>query len=899
MRLVFKMENKMAKNLKIVTWNANGLHNHLSELNLFLKNENIDICLVSESHNTKQSYINIKGYAKYNAYHPRNLARGGVTIFVKEKIKHHEYSKIETEQMQVVTVSVLINNKPCNISSIYCPPRHNSTANEFIDLLKTLGPCFIIGGDFNAKNVYWGSRLTTKKGKELLIAGRYMKCEFHSGNKPTYWPTDPNKLPDIIDFFISKGINSNHVLMHNSNDLSSDHSPVVMIINDNILEKPHPPSLINNKTNWYLFQRYVTESTDLNVSLKTPYEIEEELDSFIKNIQEAAWTCTPQYVKTCRTSSTEEVKTVLKEKRKARKKWQQCRTSENKNRLNQLCNKLKQILHNNEQQSLSNRLKHVTATKDTEYSLWKTTKNYYKSSVTIPPIKKDDGTWAKSAKEKAITFADHLEDTFKPLPSLSSQENVVNTHKVDYQSITPVSLQELKALIKFDLKPNKAPGYDLITGKVLKALPDNGIRKLLYIINASLRLQYVPSQWKVAEVIMILKPGKKPNDKKSYRPISLLPTIAKVFEKLLLKRLNVIIEDRNLIPTHQFGFRSKHSTVEQVHRVTNEIEKSFNENKICSGVFIDVAQAFDKVWHDGLNFKLYRDLPNQYSRILKSYIAGRFFRVKFEDEYSKIRKITAGVPQGSVLGPTLYILFTRDIPTANDIKIATFADDTVILATGSTVTESTRKLQASTDDIISWTKKWRIKLNDTKSVHVNFTNKKTQNLPVYMNGNAIPYANTAKYLGFTLDAKLKWKEHVKKKVNELNLNFKKMYWLLNPYSSMSMQNKILLYQQILKPKWTYGIQIWGCTAKSNLKPIQTFQNKVLRLITNCPWYVRNVDIHRDLHIATVNDEVKFYAKKHSLKLLQHANEELQDVIRNPMHRRRLRRTLPMDLCLET
>ena len=851
----------MPKSLKIVTWNANGLQNHIRELQIFLLKEGIDICLISESHNTLQTYINVKGYRIYNAYHPLGIARGGVTVLVRENIKHNEHSKIESLQMQVVTISVNINNKICNMSAIYCPPRYTPKAEDFIDLFESLGPCFIIGGDFNAKNTYWGSRLTTAKGRNLLRAGRYKKCNFHSGNKPTYWPTDNQKIPDLIDFYVSKGINKNHIFVQNCDDLSSDHTPVLMTVSENIIEKAQTPTLTNNKTHWEYFRFYVNEKTNLNVSLKTPYEVEEELDKLINNIQSAAWRSTPTNNKTVKPLCTEEIRNLIKEKRKARKKWQTNRTSENKNKVNQLSNKLKRVLKNKEDTELTNRLKNLTATKDTNYSLWKTTKQVCSATLTIPPIKLDNGDWAKNAVEKADLFADYLEETFKPYPRLSNDENISGSRFNDDTVIPLVTFNELKSVIKHDIKNFKAPGYDLITGKLLKELPEKGIKNLLYIINASLRLKYVPSQWKVAEVLMILKPGKQPNDKKSYRPISLLTTMSKVFEKLFLKRLNPVLEERHLIPTHQFGFRTKHSTVEQVHRVTNVIEKAFQDKHICSGVFIDVAQAFDKVWHDGLNFKLQRDLPKSHSEILKSYITERFFRIKHEDEFSSLRKIEAGVPQGSVLGPTLYILYTRDIPSTPDTNIATFADDTVLLVTGPNVSENTHKLQTATNNIISWTKKWRIKLNESKSTHINFTHRNIVNLPIFMNNNEVPYANTAKYLGFTLDAKLKWKEHVKKKIEELKINLRKMYWLFSPNSNISLKNKLLLYQQILKPKWTYGIQIWGCTAKSNIKLIQTFQNKVLRLITNSPWYIRNDDIHRDLDIPYVNDVIKIYAKK--------------------------------------
>jgi len=154
------------------------------------------------------------------------------------------------------------------------------------------------------------------------------------------------------------------------------------------------------------------------------------------------------------------------------------------------------------------------------------------------------------------------------------------------------------------MNPKKAPEFDLITGEVLQQLPRKAIVKITNLINAVFRLKYVPRLWKVAEVIMIPKSGKPPREAASYRPISLLPVMSKLFEKLLIKRLKPIIDGKNLNPNHQFAFQSKHSTIDQVHRITNIIENALEEKKVCSAIFLDVAQAFDKVWHEGLNYKL-------------------------------------------------------------------------------------------------------------------------------------------------------------------------------------------------------------------------------------------------------------------------------------------------------
>jgi hypothetical protein len=118
-------------------------------------------------------------------------------------------------------------------------------------------------------------------------------------------------------------------------------------------------------------------------------------------------------------------------------------------------------------------------------------------------------------------------------------------------------------------------------------------------------------------------------------------------------------------------------------------------------------------------------------------------------------------------------------------------------------------------------------------VHIDFTNQRVEHKPIYINHHAVPYKNTAKYLGMMLDTKLRWKLHIKKK-QELNLKYRKMYWLMGRYSALSVCNKLMLYQQVLKPVWTYGIQLWGCTSQSNRNIIQRFQNRVLRGIVDAP-----------------------------------------------------------------
>jgi hypothetical protein len=140
------------------------------------------------------------------------------------------------------------------------------------------------------------------------------------------------------------------------------------------------------------------------------------------------------------------------------------------------------------------------------------------------------------------------------------------------------------------------------------------------------------------------------------------------------------------------------------------------------------------------------------------------------------------------------------------------------MATGNTLHEPTTKLQQAADDIATWARKWRIKLHETVSTYINFTKQKIDQRSI-LNAVTIPPANTAKYLGMTPDAKLRWKAHIKEKQGERQIKFRKMYWPLGRRSELSMYNKPLLYTQMLRPLCTYGVHLWGCAKKGNIDVI--------------------------------------------------------------------------------
>ena len=227
--------------------------------------------------------------------------------------------------------------------------------------------------------------------------------------------------------------------------------------------------------------------------------------------------------------------------------------------------------------------------------------------------------------------------------------------------------------------------------------------------------------WKHAKVISLLKPGKDPALPSSYRPISLLDTIGKLFEKILLHKILNVVSKRGLMRDEQFGFRPRHSTSLQLAHLVERINRNFGEKRLTGAVFLDVAKAFDTVWNHGLYKLTLLNFPSYILHSISSYLEGRLFEAFFQTATSSRRGMRAGVAQGGLISPVLFSLYVNALPPpSHHVELALYADETAIIATSRKPTLLVSYLKLYLNNLQQWLSEWRIAINVSKSTALIF-----------------------------------------------------------------------------------------------------------------------------------------------------------------------------------
>jgi hypothetical protein len=282
---------------------------------------------------------------------------------------------------------------------------------------------------------------------------------------------------------------------------------------------------------------------------------------------------------------------------------------------------------------------------------------------------------------------------------------------------SPILQSELDLAIS-KLKNKKSPGPDGVTNEMIKNLGSAAMKKLLEIMNISWTSGNIPQGWREATMVPILKAGNDSTSANSYRPISITSCLCKTMERIVNNRLKYYLEKEQLLSPQQAGFRQCYSTEDQATYLSQEVEDAFQENNLVQAVWIDLKKAFDKVWKEGLLWKMRKcKIKGNLYKWTKSYLHNRKARVQLNGYRSKKVLLRHGVPQGGVLSPTLFLIFIDDLVAElpHGIKVALYADDLVMWCIDKYATTATKRLQRAVDALKRWTDKWCITINTEKS----------------------------------------------------------------------------------------------------------------------------------------------------------------------------------------
>lgn len=855
-------------NITISHVNINSItsRGRLDELSFFASTNSIDILCLSETKLDDKIHPSLYSLDYFHDPLTRHRDRngGGVAIYIRNNLAVKRLVHLETPDLEWVWCLVKIKQTTLIICSLYMPPNQSSSQystflnklTDSIALAQAYAPhnIFILG-DFNAGNTFLETKFTNHSPLmpfESALHDEILACDLQQIiTEPTRYSDQTNtaNLRDLILTSNVSMINASGVLPPFS---QIDHLPTYVS-----LAIDTPSISIHTVKLWDFGRTDTNKLTRLLMGTDWDSLLDCDLDQATDNLTNALISAANASIpyKTFSTKSNNKPWFNLELKRQIRKRdrlfhiakrrntpqdwerWKRQRniTTETNQRLKtvHIQSQVEKLLeHRRDPRTYHNILKRLTGRISTQ---------------NIPPLI-HNGLPTTDDLTKATILNQHfakqtrLDIQEKLIPNITPPRNPI-------PSLSEVQVTELEVLkILNSLDINKSSGPDKIPNKLIKMSALLIAKPLANFFNKSLLLGKFPSSWKRACVTPIFKHKGSSSDPTNYRPISLLPTLSKVFEKLIFQKIYEHISENNLLTEKQSGYRPGHSTHLQLIYLTHQLHSALNENNNFTAIFLDISKYFDKIWHNALLKKcqIQYNISGLLLSWLTSYLTDRSQVVRIGNSISPPEKLLAGCPQGSVLGPLLALLYLNDLSDKTENDALFYADDTSLyISYPRDSQQHIQTLQNDLDTISQYGDDWAITFNANKTIQQTFTNRlNNQDPKLSFNGQNIPSTTSHKHLGLTISTDLHFHQHVNDIIKKVNMHLGPIYPIAKFLPRHILND---LYATYIRPHFDYCDIIYdGNLTVTDASRLQILQNRCARLVTGTLYRTSTDALLKDL-----------------------------------------------------
>lgn len=804
-------------------WNVRSARSRKPELTHLINKYKPVVAAIAETWFKPGTIFRLPGYACFSD--DRDDGWGGCALLIK---KTYSYSFLHlpshSPNFNVVAVRCM------NISflSIYIPHPNISVIAEISTIFSALPPPVIILGDFNCHHPMWGCRSPDSFSSNLIdLMDDLNLCLLNNGS-PTRF-SSPLQNSSAVDLSLcspSLASQLNWSVLPNS--YGSDHFPIIISNSTQHPAAPSLPPLLKYKlgsADWDRFSS-ILDSKIASLPMVNDQNFLFLYSEFVNAIVVTADSTIPLKKTGSRIPSPpwwdSECTSVVKERNEAENYFTDNIDIDNYVLFKKALAKSRRLLSKKKKSGWINFCESLSPRSPSSL-VWRKIKAYRNSRNDSPPLVSNDTSWLEA-------FIDKLAPAFVP------PEEYIHTiaSNLSFSSMDgPFSYDELCAALNH-LK-DSAPGLDGIPYSFICRSSPSTKKYFVSILNKIYEKCDFPDVWKHQIIIPILKPGKNPTSPLSYRPIALSSVMIKVFENLLKNRLEWLLEQRRMLSNTQFGFRKGFGTTHSLSIFTTDIRLAFSRKEDLIGVFLDITGAYDNVLLPTLRRKmLHLGLPARMTHVIYSLLIGRLVSVRFQNTLSSPRMVWKGLPQGSVLSPLLYNLYTSDLHESVDsfCDILEYADDIALYYSASSISDSVFRLNSALEYLNEWLINHGLSLASDKSNVVVFSRKRvTHDVQIYVNNQRLEVSNQAKFLGLILDSKLSGSNHIDYVKNkcEKNVNILRalsgVWWGSHPFSQK------LLYNAIIRSHFDYATFLLEPCSKISLRSLDLIQNKCLRIIS--------------------------------------------------------------------